>query len=139
MNVIQKEISFEPRKRGFHLVTDEFISKVPEIKDIEIGTINIFLKHTSASLSINENCEREVRTDLEHLMNDLCDDKTYYEHTYEGTDDMPAHAKASMIGVSLTIPITDGKLNLGTWQGIYFGEHRNYGTSRKIVVTIMGI
>ncbi len=139
MNVIQKEISFEAKRRGFHLVTDEFLSKVPEIKAIKAGTLNLFLKHTSASISLNENCDSTVRSDMENLFNDLCDDKPYYRHTYEGADDMPAHVKSSMIGASLTIPITNGELNMGTWQGLYLNEHRDYGGSRKAVVTIMGI
>lgn len=138
MIIFQKEISFSAKNRGFHLVTDEFLEKVQEIKTIEVGTAHIFLKHTSASLSINENCDRTVRSDMENLFNDLCDDKPYYQHTYEGRDDMPAHIKSSMIGCSLTIPITNGELNLGTWQGIYLGEHRDYGENRKVVVTIMG-
>jgi secondary thiamine-phosphate synthase enzyme len=134
----QQEIRLKARNRGFHLITDEILRSI-DISDISIGTAHIFLKHTSASLSINENCEREVREDLENLLNELADDKPYYTHTYEGDDDMPAHAKSSLLGCSLTIPITDGKLNLGTWQGIYFGEHRYHGGSRKIVITITGI
>lgn len=138
MNVIQKEISFEPKRRGFHLVTDEFLQKVPEIKNINLGTINIFLKHTSVSISLNENCDTTVRTDMENFFNDLCDDKPYYRHTYEGADDMPAHVKSSMIGASITIPITAGNLNMGTWQGLYLNEHRDYARSRKVIVTIIG-
>ena len=137
MQIIQKEIILKSKSRGFHLITDEILNHI-DISKITIGTINLFLKHTSASLSINENCEREVREDMEKLFNDLCDDKPYYKHTYEGDDDMPAHAKSSMIGCSLTIPITNGKLNLGTWQGIYLGEHRDFGGSRKVIITIMG-
>lgn len=138
MKVIQKEITLSAKRRGFHLITDEILHQV-DISDITVGTMHLFLKHTSASLSINENCEREVRTDLEKLMNELCDDKHYYTHTYEGSDDMPAHAKASMIGVEVTIPISNGRVNLGTWQGIYLGEHREYGGNRNLVVTVMGI
>ena len=137
MQIIQKEIILKSKSRGFHLITDEILNHI-DISKITIGTINLFLKHTSASLSINENCEREVREDMEKLFNDLCDDKPYYKHTYEGDDDMSAHAKSSMIGCSLTIPITNGKLNLGTWQGIYLGEHRDFGGSRKVIITIMG-
>jgi len=137
MQVIQKEIILKTRPRGFHLITDEILEHL-NISNIQIGTINLFLKHTSASLSINENCEREVRSDMENLFNELCDDKPYYEHTYEGDDDMPAHAKSSMLGCSLIIPITNGKLNLGTWQGIYLGEHRYNGGSRNLVITILG-
>jgi len=137
MQIIQKEIILKTRPRGFHLITDEILEQL-NISNIQIGTINLFLKHTSASLSINENCEREVRSDMENLFNELCDDKPYYEHTYEGDDDMPAHAKSSMLGCSLIIPITNGKLNLGTWQGIYLGEHRYNGGSRNLVITILG-
>ncbi len=138
MNIIQKEIIISPKKRGFHIITDEIVNSI-DISTINAGMMNIFLKHTSASLSINENVEPEVRVDMENLFNELCDDKSYYKHTYEGDDDMPAHAKSSFLGVSLNIPITKGRLNLGTWQGIYLGEHRNYGGSRKVVITITGI
>lgn len=138
MQINQIEITLKSQPRGFHLITSEILKHI-DISHIEIGTINLFLKHTSASLSINENCEKEVREDMENLFNELCDDKPYYTHTYEGDDDMPAHAKSSLLGCSLTIPITNGKLNLGTWQGIYLGEHRNSGGSRNIVVTITGI
>ena len=137
MQIIQQEIKLKQKPRGFHLVTNEIINSI-DISSINIGMMNIFLKHTSASLSINENVEPEVRTDLENLFNEICDDKEYYKHTYEGDDDMPAHAKASLLGVSLNIPITNGKLNLGTWQGIYLNEHRDYASSRNIVVTVTG-
>jgi len=137
MQIQQLKFQLSPKPRGFHLVTDEILQNI-DIKEINIGTINIFLQHTSASLTINENCEKEVREDMEKLFNELCDNKSYYTHIYEGDDDMPAHAKSSLLGCSLTIPITNGRLNLGTWQGIYLGEHRDYGGSRKVVVTIMG-
>ena len=103
---------------------------------VETGLLHLFIKHTSASLSINENADPTVREDMENFFTDLTDDKHYYIHTYEGTDDMPAHIKASLLGNSLTIPITNGRMNLGTWQGIYLGEHRDYGGSRRIVVTL---
>jgi len=138
MKIIQKEITLKPKNRGFHIVTDEILNNI-DISSINVGMMNIFLKHTSASLSINENVEPEVRVDMENLFNELCDDKSYYKHTYEGDDDMPAHAKSSLLGVSLNIPITDGKLNLGTWQGIYLCEHRDYAGSRKIVITVTGV
>lgn len=138
MNIIQKTIKLSPKPRGFHLITDEILQAI-DLSKIKVGMLNLFLQHTSASLCINENCEREVRTDLEHLSNELMDHKPYYEHTYEGDDDMPAHAKSAFFGVSLNIPITDGKLNLGTWQGIYLGEHREYGGSRSLVITASGI
>jgi secondary thiamine-phosphate synthase enzyme len=138
MHIEQYTITLKAKARGFHLITDEILSQI-DISNIKIGTLHLFLQHTSASLSINENCEREVRTDLENLMNEIADDRPYYTHTYEGDDDMPGHIKSSILGVSLYIPITDGKLNLGTWQGIYLGEHRNNGGSRKIVITVTGI
>ena len=138
MHFIQVEIKLHPRPRGFHIITNE-IENAIDIKKIKTGMLNIFLKHTSASLSINENCEREVRSDMEELFNELCDDKPYYRHTYEGDDDMPAHAKSSLLGVSLNIPITNGRLNLGTWQGIYLNEHRNHAGARSVVLTANGI
>ena len=138
MQYIQTEIRLRPRPRGFHIITDEITGAI-DLRGIKVGMLNIFLKHTSASLSINENCEREVRSDMEALMSELCDDKPYYRHTYEGDDDMPAHAKSSLLGVSLNIPITEGRLNLGTWQGIYLGEHREHGGSRSILLTASGV
>ena len=135
----QKEIVLEPRARGFHLITQEIESQLPEMADVKTGIANIFIKHTSASLTINENVSSDVLRDMERHFNKIVpEDAPYYEHTYEGADDMPAHIKSSMLGQSLSIPITDGKLNLGTWQGIYFGEHRDYGGPRKIVITIIG-
>ncbi|WP_345992823.1 secondary thiamine-phosphate synthase enzyme YjbQ [Sulfurimonas sp. HSL-1716] len=138
MRFIQIEIKLRPRPRGFHIITDEILQAI-DLTEIKVGMLNIFLKHTSASLSINENCEREVRSDMENLFSDLCDEKPYFKHTYEGEDDMPAHAKSSLLGVSLNIPITEGRLNLGTWQGIYLGEHRENAGSRSIVLTASGI
>jgi len=139
MKSLQKEFNLREKNRGFHLITDEIISNIPEIKDLKIGTLNLFIKHTSASLTINENCDPTVRTDMEKFVNDVVSNKSYFKHTYEGDDDMPAHLKSSLFGVSLTIPISNGQLNLGTWQGIYLGEHRDYGGSRKIVATIIAI
>lgn len=140
MLVIQKEFSLKPRSRGFHIVTEEILSHIPEIKDIKQGTANIFIKHTSASLTINENADPSVRTDMETHFNIMVpEDADYYEHTFEGPDDMTSHIKTSIVGTSLNIPVTGGRLNLGTWQGIYLCEHRNHGGSRKIVVTIIGI
>ncbi|MBI5807838.1 MAG: YjbQ family protein [Ignavibacteriales bacterium] len=138
--IIQKEINLKPRARGFHLITDEIISQIIEIKKIQIGIANIFLKHTSASLSINENADPTVRSDMEKYFNKSVpeSDAKFYDHTLEGTDDMTSHIKSTIIGTSLNIPITNGKLNLGTWQGIYLCEHRNYAGSRKIVVTLFG-
>lgn len=138
--VFQKEISLSEKRRGFHLVTDEILTKFPEIKSIQKGMFQLFIKHTSASLTINENADPTVRTDFESHMNVMVPENTpYYIHTYEGPDDMPAHIKASLMGASVQIPITNGRLNLGTWQGIYLCEHRNYGGSRKLVLTAFGI
>lgn len=138
MNIIQKEFQLKEKRRGFHLVTDEVLSSLPELYSFKIGTLNLFLQHSSASLTINENCDPTVRSDMENFVNDVIPNKKYFDHTYEGDDDMPAHIKSSLFGVSLIIPITNGELNLGTWQGIYLGEHRNHGGSRKIVATIIG-
>lgn len=140
MKVIQKEFSLKPRSRGFHIITSEILQHVPELTGITHGLANIFIKHTSASLSINENADPSVRTDMETHFNIMVpEDADHYEHTFEGPDDMTSHIKTSILGSSLTIPVTNGKLNLGTWQGIYLCEHRNHGGSRKIVVTITGI
>ena len=116
------------------------MSNVPEIRNISVGWIQIFIKHTSASLTINENADPSVRADFESHMNKMVPENApYYEHTYEGADDMPAHIKASLMGSSLQIPITNGKLNMGIWQGIYLCEHRNHGGSRRLITTILGI
>lgn len=136
---IQKEISLNPRQRGFHLITDEVLKDLPEVQEIEVGTMQVFIKHTSASLTINENADPTVRDDFESHFNQMVPENVpYYQHTFEGPDDMPAHLKSSILGSSVSIPVTDGKLNLGTWQGIYLCEHRNRGGSRKLVVTIQG-
>src|SRR5699024_2703760 len=126
MTCLQKEIQLKPRSRGFHLITDEILSQFPEIESISKGTLQIFIKHTSAGLTINENADPSVRGDFERHINKMVPEgKSYYQHTLEGPDDMPAHIKASLFGAHLQIPITDGQLNLGTWQGIYLCEHRN--------------
>ena len=136
---IQKEILLNPRQRGFHLITDEVLKHLPEVQEIEVGTMQVFIKHTSASLTINEDADPTVRDDFESHFNQMVPENApYYQHTFEGPDDMPAHLKSSILGSSVSIPITDGKLNLGTWQGIYLCEHRNRGGSRKLVVTIQG-
>ena len=134
----QKEIKIKAPKRGFFLITDKILESI-EISDIKIGMMNLFLKHTSASLTINENASPDVRIDMEEISSKLIPDGYFYNHSLEGEDDMPAHFKSSMFGVSLNIPITNGDLNLGTWQGIYLNEHRNYPTTRKIVITISGV
>lgn len=136
---IQKEISLNPRPRGFHLITNEILQNIQEIGDISIGTMEIFIKHTSASLTINEDADPTVRDDFESHFNQIVPENApYYKHTIEGPDDMPAHLKSSILGSSVTIPITNGGLNLGTWQGIYLCEHRNHGSSRNIVLTLTG-
>lgn len=137
--VAQKEFSLKPRSRGFHIITDEVLSHLPEIKDFKAGLAHIFIKHTSASLSINENADPSVRTDMETHFNAMVpEDAGYYEHTYEGLDDMTSHIKASILGSGVTVPVSNGRFNLGAWQGIYLCEHRNRGGARKIVVTLMG-
>jgi len=136
---IQKEISLNPKPRGFHLITNEIIQNIQEIGDISIGTMEIFIKHTSASLTINEDADPTVRDDFESHFNQIIPENApYYKHTIEGPDDMPAHLKSSILGSSVTIPITNGALNLGTWQGIYLCEHRNHGGSRSVVLTLTG-
>jgi len=136
---IQKKISLIPRQRGFHLITDEVLKHLSEVQEIEVGTMQVFIKHTSASLTINEDADPTVRDDFESHFNQMVPENApYYQHTFEGPDDMPAHLKSSILGSSVNIPITNGKLNLGTWQGIYLCEHRNRGGSRKLVVTIQG-
>lgn len=133
----QTEFTLRPRRNGFHLITDEIIANLPELP--EIGLLNIFIKHTSAALTINENADPDVRADMKNIFDRLVKAREpYYLHTMEGDDDMPAHAKASIIGQSVTIPITNGRLNLGTWQGIYLCEFRDNGGARRIVATITG-
>ncbi|MBT8343513.1 MAG: secondary thiamine-phosphate synthase enzyme YjbQ [Sulfurovum sp.] len=138
MSIHQKTITLSPKSKGFHLITSEIEEALASMPSIKTGLLHLFIKHTSASLCINENADPTVRQDMENFFTDIVDDKPYYIHTYEGADDMPAHIKASMLGNSLTIPITNASMNLGTWQGIYLGEHRDYGGSRRIVVTLYG-
>lgn len=137
--MVAKEITLKPRPRGFHLITREIEDQLPELHQVELGVMNVFIKHSSASLTINENADPTVRADFESFFSRLVpENEPYYQHTQEGSDDMPAHLKASLLGSSVTIPITSGRLNLGTWQGIYLCEHRNHGGSRRLVVTIQG-
>jgi secondary thiamine-phosphate synthase enzyme len=139
MKFYQRPLKLKPYPRGFHLITDVIVEAIPEIKDITIGQLQVFIKHTSASLTINENADYTVRGDFERHFNVMIPENApYYKHTYEGSDDMPAHIKASLLGPSVTVPITNGKLNLGTWQGIYLCEHRNHGGSRALVLTAFG-
>ena len=139
MKFFQKEIRLKPYSRGFHLITDTILDAVPDIKLIHVGQLQVFIKHTSASLTINENADATVRTDFESHFNVMVPENApYYRHTYEGSDDMPAHIKSSLLGASVNIPITNGELNLGIWQGVYLCEHRDYGGSRTIVITAFG-
>jgi len=131
----QSTVTLPPYPRGFHLITDQ-IDKAVARSGVTTGIAHLFLKHTSASLCINENADPSVRKDMERFFTDVADGKPYYVHTYEGDDDMPAHIKSVMLGISLTVPVTNGRLDLGTWQGIYLGEHRDRSSSRKIVVTV---
>ena len=136
---IQKTITLAPKSRGFHIITHDVLENIPELKDLRTGILHLFIKHTSASLTINENADPTVRTDFESHFNMLApENQSYYQHTFEGSDDIPAHLKASLLGSSVSIPITDGRLNLGTWQGIYLCEHRNHGSDRELVLTIQG-
>jgi len=139
MNYYQKEILLPEFKRGFHLITDIISQNFKEMAKLKTGIAHIFIKHTSASLTINENADPTVRTDFESFFNKtVAEDTSYFIHTYEGPDDMPAHIKSSLLGSSVTLPITNGSFNLGTWQGIYLCEHRNRGGRRKLVITVSG-
>ncbi len=139
MNSYQKEFQLSAMPRGFHLVTQQIEREVPEIGEIDVGLLHVFIKHTSASLTVNENADPTVREDFEaHFDRAVPDNAPYYRHTAEGPDDMPAHIKASLMGSSVTIPISSGRLNLGTWQGIYLCEHRDRGGPRRLVVTAIG-
>ena len=133
----QIEFTLKEKKRGFHLITDEVLHHLPKLP--QVGLLHLFIKHTSAALTINENADPDVQTDLNTIFDRLVREREpYYTHTCEGADDMPAHAKSSLVGASVTIPITNGQLNLGTWQGIYLCEFRNRAAGRKIVATIIG-
>ena len=135
----QKEIIIKNKNRGFHLITNDIIQILPELKKISIGLLHLFIKHTSASLTLNENSDQSVRSDFEsHFNNMVPEGKEYYSHTFEGKDDMPAHIKSSILGNALIVPINTGNLMLGTWQGIYLCEHRNKSKERKIILTIYG-
>jgi secondary thiamine-phosphate synthase enzyme len=139
MKWYQRELTIGPYSRGFHLITSEVIRHIPEIKSIDAGILQVFIKHTSASLTINENADPSVATDLESHFNTLApEDMPYYVHTYEGPDDMPAHIKAAILGTTVHIPITKGRMNLGTWQGIFLCEHRDRATRRTLVLTLYG-
>ena len=135
----QKIINLKSRPRGFHLVTNEIEAQLPELSELQIGLVHLFIQHTSASLSINENADPTVRMDFESHINQMVPENApYYRHTLEGPDDMPAHIKSSLMGCSVIIPVSNGHFNLGMWQGIYLGEHRDHGGSRRLVITLQG-
>ena len=139
MVAVQHELTLDPRPRGFHLVTREIEQAIPELGDIKVGIATIFIKHTSASLTLNENVSPDVRRDFESWANEAVPESAaYWSHVLEGSDDMPAHIKASLFGPSLTVPVRDGRFALGTWQGVYLCEHRDHGGPRTLVVTIFG-
>lgn len=139
MKFFQKKIKLPSFSRGFHLISEEVVKAIPGISQINIGQLHVFIKHTSASLTINENADPTVRSDFESHFNKMIpEDAPYYRHTFEGSDDMPAHIKASLLGASVQIPISKGKLDLGIWQGIYLCEHRNHGGGRNLVITAFG-
>ena len=136
---LQREIHLKPKQRGFHLVTDEVLRELPELCNVRVGLMNVFILHTSASLTINENADPTVRQDFEsYFSHAVPEDEPYYRHQDEGSDDLPAHIKSSLLGCSLNIPVGEGRLKLGTWQGIYLCEHRNHGGSRRIIATVQG-
>lgn len=140
MKFIQKEIRLKPYSRGFHIITNIIEKELVGIESINSGVAHIFIKHTSAGLTINDNADMNVRDDFESYFNaHVPENAPYYKHTLEGPDDMPAHIKASMLGSSVTIPISDGKINLGLWQGIYLCEHRNFPSGRELVITAYGV
>lgn len=135
----QKTLYLNAKKRGFHLITDEIEQQLPQLRDYSVGLLHLFIQHTSASLTLNENADPTVRTDMEsHFNRYVPEDAPYYRHTYEGSDDMPAHIKSSLLGASVSIPISNGRLALGTWQGIYLGEHRDFGGERRVIATLQG-
>jgi secondary thiamine-phosphate synthase enzyme len=134
----QRTITLQPHRRGFHIITRHIVDSIPELDGIRVGLLNLFLQHTSASLTLNENASPEVQLDLESSMNSIAPENVVYKHDLEGPDDMPAHIKSSLLGPSLTIPIRNGRLALGTWQGIYLCEHRNHGGQRQVVATLQG-
>lgn len=135
---IRTQLELAPRRRGFHLITGEIESALPEIDDLATGLLHVFICHTSASLTINENADPDVRQDMETALNRVCPEHRDFVHTCEGPDDMPAHVKSSLLGTSLTIPVGGGRLLLGTWQGIYLCEHRNRANGRRLILTLQG-
>ena len=134
----QQKLTLTPKSRGFHLVTDEILGQIHDLSRVKIGQLHLLLQHTSASLTLNENCDPTVRYDMEQHFLNTVPDNAPYEHDYEGPDDMPSHIKSSILGVSLILPVQDGQVRLGPWQGIWLGEHRIQGGSRHIIATLMG-
>ncbi len=134
----QRELSLERRRRGFHLITDEIVTAMPELASVRTGLLHVFIMHTSASLTINENADADVLHDMEASLNELAPEDFPYRHTVEGSDDMPAHVKASLMGSSVMVPVRDGRLVLGTWQGIYLCEHRDSASRRRLTLTLQG-
>jgi secondary thiamine-phosphate synthase enzyme len=136
---LQREITLRPRERGFHLITRDVLEAVPEIQRLQVGLLHVFIRHTSASLALNENASPDVRDDFEAFFNEAVpEDAPYWTHTIEGADDMPAHIKASLLGPSLSLPVSRGRLAVGSWQGIYLCEHRDRGGARSLIVTVSG-
>ena len=139
MTIIQRRITLPAYPRGFHLITREVLSQIPEIQSVSAGILHVFIQHTSASLTLNENADPTVRADFERHFNHMVpENQPYYEHTCEGPDDMPGHIKASLLGASVSVPVSEGRCETGTWQGIYLCEHRDRASSRKLVITLMG-
>lgn len=134
----QRQLDLSPARRGFHLITSTIVDALPELARIRVGQLTVFIQHTSASLTINENADPDVQVDLESLINTIVPENFPYVHTMEGPDDMPAHMKASLMGASVTVPVREGRLALGTWQGIYLCEHRNHGGPRRLIATLHG-
>lgn len=135
---IQRIVRLKPCRRGFHEISEKIFSEVPEIRSFRVGLLHVFLRHTSASLTINENADPDVPRDLERSLNSVAPEDFPYVHTAEGPDDMPAHVKSALLGCAVSVPIQDGRLLLGTWQGIFLGEHRNHAGERQVVVTVQG-
>ena len=135
---VQRDVTLTARPRGLHIITDEVARALPEMRELRVGLVHLLLRHTSASLSVNENAAPAVRKDLEALLDDLAPESRRWRHDDEGPDDMPAHAKAALLGVQVTLPVREGRLALGTWQGLYLGEHRDHGGARRITTTIWG-
>jgi secondary thiamine-phosphate synthase enzyme len=135
---LQREIRFDARPRGFHLVTREVVDALPELGSLQVGLLHLFIRHTSASLTVNENASPDVRRDFESWFTDAVPEDARWAHSLEGSDDMPAHIKSSLLGPALTLPVADGRLVLGTWQGVYLCEHRDHGEPRSVLATIWG-